>query len=203
MRRATLGRIIGSLRSDERHEMTTAGEAQTGTREEATAPDRDELYGAYLLASDVRRALADVRVAFLLTDSAYEHVVAKMLGIPQGKQSVLVKLLVTSALATVLGGYAARHAARLSRLRPSGVDMVIGGSALNTALRGIAGAPSQEIPAAGALIGLAMLVHGIRRGMRSAAARSSRDVHAAVLGAEVRYGHHPSTSVAADRTAGP
>ena len=64
MRRATVGRIIGSLRSDERHEMTTAGEAQTGAREEATAPDRDELYGAYLLASDVRRALADVRVAF-------------------------------------------------------------------------------------------------------------------------------------------
>jgi hypothetical protein len=179
--------------------MTTAGEVQTGAREEATAANRDELYGAHLLVSDVRHALADVRVAFLLTDTAYERVVAKMLGIPQGKQSVLVKLIVTSALAAVLGGYAAR----LPRIRPSGVDIVIGGSALNTALRGIAGAPSQGMPAAGVLIGLAMLGHGIRRGMRSAGALSSRDVHAAVLGAEVRYGHHPSTSVAADRTARP
>jgi hypothetical protein len=197
MRRATVGRIIGSVRTDGRPEMTTAGEVEPDAREAATAANRDELYGAHLLASDVRRALADARVAFLLTDNAYERVVAKMLGIPQGKQSVPVKLVVTIALATVLGGYAAR----LPRIRPSGVDMVIGGSALNTALRGIAGAPSQGIPAAGALIGLAILGHGLRRGMRSAGAVSSRDVHTAVLGAEIRYGQHPSTPVAEDRTA--
>jgi hypothetical protein len=199
MRRATVGRTIGSLRTDGRPEMTTAGEVQSGAREEATAPNREELHGAHLFVSDVRHALADVRVAFLLTDNAYEHVIAKMLGIPHGKQSALVKLMVTSALAAVLGGYAAR----LPRPRPSGVDMVISGSALNAALRGIAGAPSQGIPSAGLLIGVAMLGHGIRRGMRSAGARSSRDVHVAVLGAEVRYGNHPSTSVAADHTARP
>jgi hypothetical protein len=40
--------------------MTTAGEVQTGAREEATAANRDELYGAHLFVSDVRHALADV-----------------------------------------------------------------------------------------------------------------------------------------------
>lgn len=57
------------------------------------------------------------------------------------------------------------------------------------------------MPAAGVLIGLALLGHGIRHGLRSTEALTSRDVHAAVHGAEARYGHHPSTSVAADRTA--
>jgi hypothetical protein len=99
----------------------------------------------------------------------------------------------------VLAGYAAR----LPRIRPSGVDTAIGGAVLNTALRGLAGPPSQNMPAAGVLIGLALLGHGIRRGIRSTETLASRDVHEVVHGAEARYGHHPTTSVAAERTAGP
>ena len=180
--------------------MTTPGEVQTGARQSATAADRDELFGARLFVSDVDRALAAVRVAFLLTDEAYGRVVARLFGIPKGKQTVLVKLIMTSALVTVAGGYASR----LPRIRPSAVDAASGGAVLNTALRGLAGAPSQNIPAAGMLIGLALLGHGIRRGIRSTAAGTSRDIHMAVHGAESRYGHHhPSASVAPDRTARP
>ena len=180
--------------------MTTPGDVQTGAREEATAAHRDELFGARLFVSDVDRALAAVRVAFLLTDEAYGRVVARLFGIPKGKQTVLVKLIMTSALVTVAGGYASR----LPRIRPSAVDAASGGAVLNTALRGLAGAPSQNIPAAGMLIGLALLGHGIRRGIRSTAAGTSRDIHMAVHGAESRYGHHhPSASVAPDRTARP
>jgi hypothetical protein len=177
--------------------MTTPGEVQTGAREKATAGDRDELFGARLFVSDVDRALSAVRVAFLLTDEAYGRVVARVFGIPKGKQTVLVKLIMTSALATVVGGYAPR----LPRIRPSAVGTASGGAVLNTALRAIAGAPSQNMPAAGALIGLALLGHGIRRGIGSTATRTSREVHTAVHGAETRYGHHHSASVAADRTA--
>jgi hypothetical protein len=97
-------------------------------------------------------------------------------------------------------------ASRLRRIRPSGADTAIGGAVLHSALRGIAGAPSQKIPAAGVVVGLALLV----RGLRSAKTVSARDVHEAVHEAEVlvhaaeaRYGQHPATSVAADHSAGP
>src|SRR2546423_2470492 len=159
--------------------MTTPGEVQTGAREKATAAHRDELFGARLFVSDVDRALSAVRVAFLLTDEAYGRLVASVFGIPKGKQTVLVKLIMTSALATVLGGYASR----LPRIRPSAVDTASGGAVLNTALRAIAGAPSQKMPAAGVLIGLALLGQGIG----STATRTSREVHTAVHGAETRY----------------
>ena len=175
--------------------MTTPGEAHNGARGKATAADRDELFGARLFVSDVDRALADVRVAFLLTDDAYGRVVTRVFGIPKGKQTFLVKLIMASAVATVLGGYASR----LPRIRVSAVDAASGGAVLNTALRAIAGAPSQNMPAAGVLIGLALVVRGIRRGIGS----TSHELHAAVHGAETRYGHHTSAPVAADRTGTP
>lgn len=93
-----------------------------------------------------RRALFDARVAFLLTDDAYERVVAKAVGIPRREQTVLVELIATSALATTLATVLGGYAARLPSIRPSGVDLAIGGSVLNSALRGIAGAPAQTCP---------------------------------------------------------
>ena len=88
-------------------------------------------------------------------------------------------------------------------LASAGASTAMGASVLNSALRGIAGAPSRNIPAAGVVLGLAVLVPTIRHAIRSTATLASRDVHTAVHGAEARYGHHPATSVAADRTAGP
>src|SRR4051794_10472387 len=58
----------GVTPAKEGHKMTRPGETETGVRENATAADRDELFGARLFISDVDRALAAVRVAFLLTD---------------------------------------------------------------------------------------------------------------------------------------
>jgi hypothetical protein len=176
--------------------MTTPGEVQNGAREKATAADRDELFGARLFVSDVDRALADVRVAFLVTDDVYGRVVTRVFGIPKGEQTVLVKLIMAGAVVTVLGSYAPR----LPRIRLSAMDAASGGAVLNTALRGIAGPPSQNMPAAGVLIGLALLWRGIRRGVGSTARGTSHEVHAAVHGAEARYGHHPSASLAADPT---
>lgn len=173
----------------------TPAELQTGAGEKATAANRDELYGSRLFVSDARLVLSDVRIASLLADDAYERIVAKVSGLPREKQSPLVKMLMTGALLSVLGGYAAR----LPHIHPSSADAAIGASVLNTAFRGIAGAPSRNMPAAGLLIGLAVLGYGIRR----AAARSSHDVHTAVHAAETRYGHHSATSVAAERTARP
>jgi hypothetical protein len=140
-----------------------------------------------------RGALSDVRLAFLLTDEAYERLVAQVFGIAREKQTFLVKLILTGALVTVLEGLAPRP----PRIRPSGADTAIGAVMLNTALRGIVGAPSRSMPAVGALIGFALLAHSLR----SAMTRSSRDLHALAHRAEARYAHHSAMSVATDRTA--
>lgn len=168
-------------------------EAQAGARELATAPDGHEVGGARLFASDVADALSDARVALLLTDEAYERLVAQVFGVPRERQTFLVKLILTGVLVTVLEGLAPRP----PRIRPSGADTAIGAAVLTTALRGIVGAPSRSMPAAGALIGFALLAHSLR----SAMTRSSRDLHALAHRAEARYGHHSSVSVATDRTA--
>ena len=178
--------------------MTPPGEVQTGAGEKATPANRDEIYGARLFVSDAAQALSDVRLACLLTGYAYELVITKAFGIPQEKQTIRVKLVMTSALAAVVAGYAAR----LPRIRPSGIDTAMGASVLNSALRGIAGGPSRNVPAAGVMVALAVLFPTIRHAIRSTATRASHDVHTAVHAAEARYGH-PATSVAADRTSRP
>jgi hypothetical protein len=168
--------------------MPAAG--QPGAR--ATATNGDQLAGARLFVSDVNHVADDARVAFALADDAWERVVARVFGIPRENQSLLVKMLMTGAAATVAGGYVPR----LPRRRPSRVDAAMGGSVLNAAVRGLAGAPSRNIPAAGVLIALAMLA----RSIRAAAAGSTRDVQWLAHGAEARYGHHSATSVAVERT---
>ncbi|MGZ6575620.1 MAG: hypothetical protein ACXVHJ_31965 [Solirubrobacteraceae bacterium] len=172
--------------------LATPAEVQTGLREMAAA-DGHEPGGVRLFVSDVGDALSDVRLAFLLTDEAYERLVAQVFGIPREKQTFLVKLILTGALVTVLEGLAPRP----PRIRPSGADAAMGAAVLNTALRGIVGAPSRSMPAAGALIGFALLAHSLR----SAMTRSSHDLHALTHKAEARYGHHSAMSVATDRTA--
>ena len=107
---------------------------------------------------------------------------AQVFGIPREQQTVLMKLILTGALATVLEGLAPRP----SRILPSGGDTATGVAVLSAGLRGIAGGPSRIIPAAGALIGCAVLAHALR----SAVARSGRRVQALVQAAEAHYGHH-------------
>jgi hypothetical protein len=173
--------------------LAVPAEVQTDPRGNGAAANGEGFGGARLLVSDVGGALSDVRLAFLLTDEAYERLVAQVFGIAREKQTFLVKLILTGALVTVLEGLAPRP----PRIRPSGADTAIGAVMLNTALRGIVGAPSRSMPAVGALIGFALLAHSLR----SAMTRSSRDLHALAHRAEARYAHHSAMSVATDRTA--
>src|SRR5262245_44866175 len=107
------------------------------------------LSGGRLFVADVERGTAGLGVAFKLADSAYEDLVARVFGIPREKQSLLVKLILTGAAANVLAGYAAR----LPRIHPSRTDTAMGLGVVNTALRGLAGAPSAAMPAAGVVNG--------------------------------------------------
>ena len=156
----------------------TPGAVQTGAREEqGGAFEGDEVGGAKLL-------FVDVKVRSLLMGEARRRVVTRVFGVPRDDQSFLVTMILIGAVARVLRDFAA-----LPRPRPSGADAAIGGALLNATLRGIAGAPSRNMPLTGALIAFAVL----SRGLRPAVARSAREVRslerevrAAVGG---RYGH--------------
>jgi hypothetical protein len=168
-------------------------EVQSDAPENGKAADPDQVAGARLFVSDVEHAVDDARVAFRVADHAWELVLVRVFGVPRENQSVLVKMVLTGALATVAGSYAPRP----HLTRPSRAGAAMGASVLNAAVRGLVGAPSRNIPAAGVLIGLAVMAHSIR----SAVAGSSREVQWLTHGAEARYGHHSATSAAADRMA--
>jgi NADH:ubiquinone oxidoreductase subunit K len=177
----------------------TPAVVQDGGRELGAPFTRYELSGGRLFVSDVETGASDVRIAFKLADSAYEGLLARMFGIPQTQQSLLVKLILTGAVVSVIGGYVAR----LPRIHLSRADTAMGLGVIHTALRDIGGAPCAAMPSAGVVIGIALL----RRWVRSALTESVHDVEvlahdAEVLAhkAEVRYSHHPAGPVAAART---
>jgi hypothetical protein len=156
----------------------TPGRVQTGARQEqGEAFNRDEVGGAKLL-------FVDVRVRSHLMGEARRLVVTRVFGVPREDQSFLVTMILIGAAGTVLRGFAARPWPH-----PSGADAAIGGSLLNATFRGIAGAPSQTIPLAGALIAFAVL----SRSLRPAVAGSAREVRALARQARAafgdRYGH--------------
>jgi hypothetical protein len=158
----------------------TPGTRRTGAREQqGVASKPDEVGGAKLL-------FVDVRTRSLLTGEARRRGVTRVFGVPRADQSLLVTVILIGAVGTVLRGFAAA----LPRPRPSGADAAIGGSLLNATFRGIAGAPSRNMPLAGGLIAFAVLSHSLR----PAVAGSARTAHAVahevrtVFGA--RYGRH-------------
>ena len=147
----------------------------------ATPTPVEQLTGARLFASDVHHVARDARLGFLFADNALEHVAARVFGIPREQQSLLVKILVTAAAARVAGSYVAR----LPLIRPARADVVLGGSALGAAVRGLAGAPAQSIAGASVLVGVAVVAGSIRAVM----AGSTRDAEWLAHEAEARYGH--------------
>jgi hypothetical protein len=156
----------------------TPGTVQTGAREEqAVAFKGDEVGGAKLL-------FVDVKVRSLLIGEARRRVVTRVFGIPRDEQSFLVTMILIGAVGKVLRGFAPRPWPR-----PSGADAAIGGSLLNATLRGLAGAPSRNMPLAGALIAFAVLAHSLRPALFG----SARDVHALErkvrAASDARYGH--------------
>jgi hypothetical protein len=122
-----------------------------------------------------RMLFVDVRVRSLLLGEARRRAVTRAFGVPPDGQSLLVTMILLGAAGSVVRGFAPRPWPR-----PSRAHAAVGGSLLNTMLRGIAGAPSRNVPLAGGLIVFALLSHSLR----PAVAGSAREVQA--LAHEVR-----------------
>jgi hypothetical protein len=89
----------------------------------------------------------DVGVRSLLLSKARRSAVTRVFGVPAEGQSFLVTMILLGSVGAV-----ARGLAPGSFPRPSRMHAAIGGSAVDTAVRGIAGAPSKHVPFAGGLI---------------------------------------------------
>jgi hypothetical protein len=135
----------------------------------------------------VKLLFSDVRVALLVMGEVPGLVVGRVFGIPRKDQTFLVTVLTIGALAAILRDGVARLP--FLRARPSIADAGMGAALVNATLRGIAGVPSREGPAAGGLIAFAVLAHSVRPLLRRVVAGSGRDINALVHGAEHRYGH--------------
>ena len=103
------------------------------------------------------RLSVDMRVWSLLLGEARRRTLTRAFGVPAEEQTLLVTLALLGA-----GGAVLRAAIPHMPARPSGADAAMGGSLVNSSLRGLAGAPSQAMPLAGALIAFGVLGHAVR-----------------------------------------
>ena len=150
----------------------------TAAQEQNSVPSNpDDVHGAQLL-------FVDMRVRSLMMRQARQGAVTRVFGVPRADQSFLATMILLGAVAAVLKELTPRpwpHA--------TGAEARIGASLVNVAFRGIAGAPSANMPLAGGLIAFALLSHSVR----PAVAGSAREIRAltrevrAAFGA--RYGH--------------
>ena len=106
--------------------------------------------------SVARMVFVDVGVRSLLLGEARRRAVTRVFGIPAEHQSLLVTMILLGAAGTAARGLAPPLP------RPSRTDAAVGGTVLNTTLRGIAGPPSARVPLAGGLIAFALLSHSLR-----------------------------------------
>ena len=103
-----------------------------------------------------RMAVVDVGVRSLLIGEARRRAVTRVFGVPADEQSLLVTMILLGAAGGVVRGFAP------ALPRPSRLHAAVGGAVANTALRGLAGAPSATVPLAGGLIAFALLSHSLR-----------------------------------------
>jgi len=117
-----------------------------------------------------RLFFGDAAIVFLLLNDVRHRTIARTFGTSRGDSNVVTVLALGSAAVAVHGA-----AARLRTIprHPSGTDSVIGAAVVREAVLGIAGAPSRAVPAAGALVALA-LVGKSSRPLLSGALRSTR-----------------------------
>jgi hypothetical protein len=144
-----------------RASMATPGTVQTSARDGQRAA-----FNGYE-ASVARMLFVDVRVPSLQLGETRRRVVTRVFGVPPADQSVLATMILLGAAGSVVRGFAARPWPR-----PSGAHAAVGGTLLNTMLRGIAGAPSRNVPLASGLIAFALLADSLR----PAVAGSAREV---------------------------
>ena len=123
--------------------------------------------------SVARMVFVDVGVRSLLAGEARRRAVTRVFGVPPEDQSLLVTLILLGVAGTVVGGLAPRPWPR-----PSRTHAAVGGTLLNTTLRGIAGPPSATVPLAGGLIAFALVSHSLRPTLAGAV----RDVRALAHG---------------------
>jgi hypothetical protein len=131
--------------------------------------------------SVARMLFVDVGVRSLLLGEARRRAVTRVFGVPPSDQSLLVTMILLGAAGTVVRGLAP------SLPRPSRTDAVVGGMVANTALRGIAGAPSATVPLAGGLIAFALLSHSLRPAVAGAVHEVRALAHGIRSAFDVRY----------------
>jgi hypothetical protein len=129
-----------------------------------------------------RLFFGDAAIVFLLLNDVRHRTVARMFGTSRG-DSNLVTVVALGSTAVAVHGAAARL--RTIPRHPSGTDSVIGAVVLREAVLGIAGAPSRAVPAAGALVALALVGRSSRPVLRGAL-RSTRGSVRSVVTAPMR-----------------
>ena len=119
--------------------------------------------------ASVAKVSVDVRVWSLLLGEARRRSLTRVFGVPGDEQSFVVTMALLGAGGAVLAGLLPHPSLHATR-----ADAAIGGSLVNASLRGVAGAPSQAMPLAGALIAFAVVGHALR----PAVAETIHDVQA-------------------------
>lgn len=112
-----------------------------------------------------RLFFGDAAIVLLLLNDARHRIVARVFGTSRDDSNLVTALALGSAAVAVHG-----TAARLRTLprHPSGTDSAIGAAVLREAALGIAGAPTRAVPAAGALVTLALVGRSSRPVLRGA-----------------------------------
>ena len=124
-----------------------------------------------------RLFFGEAAIGFMLLNEARHRTVTRVFGVSR-EDSNLVTVLAIGSAAVAVHGTAARVGAM--RPHPSRSDGLIGASVLREAALGIAGEPSRAVPAAGALIGLA-LVGKSSRPMLRRTLRTTREAVRSVM----------------------
>jgi hypothetical protein len=117
-----------------------------------------------------RLFFGDAAIVVMLLNDVRHRTVTRVFGVSRDDSNLVTVLAIGSAAVAVQG-----TAARVRALprHPSGSDSMIGAAVMREAALGIAGAPSRAVPAAGALLALALvgrssrpLLHGALRTTR-------------------------------------
>lgn len=123
-----------------------------------------------------RLFFGDAAIVFMLLNDVRHRTVTRVFGVSRDDSNLVTVLAIGSA-AVAVQGTAAR--VRAIRRYPSGSDSLIGAALVREAALGIAGEPSRAVPAAGALLALALAGTSSRpmmRGVLRTTRRSVRDV---------------------------
>jgi hypothetical protein len=112
-----------------------------------------------------RLFFGDAAIVFLLLNDVRHRTISRVFGVSRDDSNLVTVLAVGSA-AVAVHGTASR--VRAIRRYPSGSDSVIGAAVLREAALGIAGEPSRAVPAAGALVALALVGRSSRPVLRGA-----------------------------------